>query len=150
VRLRGLSAAGLCATLALLAGGCGEARLAHTCSATDKQFISTAQLNIASLDLWAQQYLSGAVKARVVVDQARQAAATVSRTDPRDPSLATTRLYLDAMFTEYGRAVQARSRNRDAGPHMYRAYGLANFARDVLVQAQPALRAQGCDVAPLL
>jgi hypothetical protein len=150
VRLRGLSAAGLCATLALLAGGCGEAGLAHTCSATDKQFISTAQLNIASLDLWAQQYLSGEVKARVVVDQARKAAETVSGTQPRDPSLVKTRRLLDAMFTEYGRAIQARSRHRDAGPHMYRAYGLANFAHDVLVQAQPGLKAQGCDIAPLL
>jgi hypothetical protein len=54
------------------------------------------------------------------------------------------------MFTEYGRAIQARSRHRDAGPHMYRAYGLANFAHEVLVQAQPALKAQGCDIAPLL
>jgi len=150
VRLRGLSAAGLCATLALLTGGCGAARLAHTCSATDKQFISAAQLNIASLDLWAQQYLSGAVKAGVVVDQAQPAAETVSRTEPRDPSLAKTRRLLDGMFTEYARAIQARSRHRDAGPHMYRAYGLANFAHDVLVQAQPALKAQGCDVAPLL
>jgi hypothetical protein len=150
VRLRGLSAAGLCATLALLAAGCGEARLAHSCSATDKQFISTAQLNIASLDLWAQQYLSGEVKARVVVDQARTGAETVSGTQPRDPSLAKTRRLLDGMFTEYGRAIQARSRHRDAGPHMYRAYGLANFAHDVLVQAQPALKAQGCDIAPLL
>ena len=150
MRLRGLSAAGLCATLALFAGGCGEARLAHTCSVTDKQFISTAQLNIASLDLWAQQYLSGAVKAHVVVDQAKLAADTVSQIQPRDPSLAKTRLLLDAMFTEYGRAIQARSRHRDAGPHMYRAYGLANFAHDVLVQAQPALKARGCDIAPLL
>jgi len=105
---------------------------------------------MASLDLWAQQYLAGAVKARVVVDQATQAAETVARTEPRDPSLSTTRLYLDAMFTEYGRAIQARSRSRDAGPHMYRAYGLANFAHDVLVQAQPELKARGCDVAPLL
>jgi len=150
VRLRGLSAAGLCATLAVLAAGCGQARLAHTCSATDKQFISTAQLNIASLDLWAQQYLSGAVKAAVVVGQAEAAAATISRMEPRDPALAKTRRLLDAMFTEYGRAIQARARHRDAGPHMYRAYGLANFAHDVLVQAQPGLKAQGCDVAPLL
>jgi hypothetical protein len=33
---------------------------------------------------------------------------------------------------------------------MYRAYGLANFARDVLAEAQPALQPQGCDVAALL
>ena len=151
MRLRGLSAAGLCVTLALLCGGCGgAARLGHTCSATDRQFIATAQINMASLDLWAQEYLAGAVKAHVVVDQARQAAETVAGTRPRDPSLSTTRLYLGAMFTEYGRAIQARSRHRDAGPHMYRAYGLANFAHDLLVQAQPQLEARGCDVAPLL
>jgi hypothetical protein len=33
---------------------------------------------------------------------------------------------------------------------MHRAYGLANFARDVLAQAQPALQREGCNVAPLL
>jgi hypothetical protein len=33
---------------------------------------------------------------------------------------------------------------------MYRAYGLANFAHDVLVQAQPDLLERGCDVGPLL
>jgi hypothetical protein len=33
---------------------------------------------------------------------------------------------------------------------MMRAYGLANFAHDVLVQAQPALAARGCSVAALL
>ena len=30
------------------------------------------------------------------------------------------------------------------------AYGLANGARDVLAEAQPALQKKGCDVGPLL
>ena len=38
----------------------------------------------------------------------------------------------------------------DASERMHRAYGLANFAREVLVEAQPELQRQGCDVAPLL
>jgi hypothetical protein len=33
---------------------------------------------------------------------------------------------------------------------MHRAYGLANFAREVLTQAQPGLARYGCDVTPLL
>ena len=33
---------------------------------------------------------------------------------------------------------------------MYRAYGLASFARDVLTEAAPALQQRGCDVKSLL
>ena len=33
---------------------------------------------------------------------------------------------------------------------MYRAYGLANFAHTVLLQAQAPLAQLGCDVQPLL
>jgi hypothetical protein len=54
------------------------------------------------------------------------------------------------MFQEYGAAVTIQSKGGDAGERMYRAYGLANFAHDVLVQAQPALSKRGCDVAALL
>ena len=39
---------------------------------------------------------------------------------------------------------------KDSGERMLRAYGLANFARDVLADAQPALQSDGCDVAALL
>jgi hypothetical protein len=155
VRKHGLTAAGLLlAGLALfvaLSGGHGaNAATGHTCSATDKQFISAAQVNLTSMDLWGQQYLSGSAKASDVVERAEQAAQIVGGMEPRDPSLTKTRNLLDAMFTEYGRAIQAKGHHRDAGPHMYRAYGLANFAHDVLVQAQPALKVRGCDVTPLL
>jgi hypothetical protein len=54
------------------------------------------------------------------------------------------------MFNEYGEAVILHAKGKDAGERMYRAYGLANFARDVLAEAQPALQPQGCDVAALL
>ena len=41
------------------------------------------------------------------------------------------------MFQEYGTAVTMQAKGGDAGERMYRAYGLANFAHDVLTQAQP-------------
>ena len=57
---------------------------------------------------------------------------------------------MGAMFTEYARAMNAEAKHKDAGPHIQRSYGLANFAHDVLVQAEPGLKARGCDVSPLL
>ena len=155
MRKHGLTAAGLLLVTAVIllpvvAGGRAQANVGHSCSATDKQFISTAQVNLSSLNLWAGQYLQGDAKAGEVVAQARQAAAIVRKTEPRDPSLAKTRALLNSMFTEYARAIQAEAHHRDAGPHIYRAYGLANFAHDVLVQAKPALAARGWDIEPLL
>lgn len=95
-------------------------------------------------------YQSGAVEPRDVSRQAFDAAVRIQHTDPKDPSLKTAKRYLDAMFQEYGTAVTIRAKGGDAGERMYRAYGLANFAHDVLAQAQPALYRQGCDVGPLL
>jgi hypothetical protein len=95
-------------------------------------------------------YQSGAVKAKDVSQQAFDSAVRIQHTDPKDPSLKTAQRYLDAMFQEYGTAVTIQAKGGDAGERMYRAYGLANFAHDVLTQAQPALYKRGCDVAPLL
>lgn len=39
---------------------------------------------------------------------------------------------------------------KDPGERVFRAYGLTNFAREVLAEAQPALQHQVCDVAALL
>jgi hypothetical protein len=154
VRKHGLTAAGLLlASAALLvasAGGHADVQLSHTCSATDKAFITTASTNVSTVNLWAQEYLGGDARPADVIEQANRAATIVRKTEPRDPSLSQTRTLLNAMFTEYARAVQAKARKRDAGPHIYRAYGLANFAHDVLVSAGPGLKAHGCDVAPLL
>ena len=85
-----------------------------------------------------------------MIGETKQATELVQATSPTDPSLAQTRSLMSGMFTEYGRAVRAQARHRDAGPHMYRAYGLANFAHDVLEQAKPALGKRGCDITPLL
>lgn len=134
----------------LLAGCAGQARLAHTCSATDRAFIRTASLNMTALGTWGEDYLRGEAKASEVVEQARIAARMVDRARPTDPALEKTRLLMGAMFTEYGRAIQAKAKRQNAGQHMYRAYGLANFAHQILTQAEPGLRARGCDVSQLL
>ncbi len=44
----------------------------------------------------------------------------------------------------------AAKERRQAGEHMHSAYGLANFAREVLLEAQPELAKRGCDVTALL
>ena len=124
--------------------------ISHTCSATDRDFIETAKTNMAGIDLWGQQYLAGDASAGDVAAEAGRAARIVGGTAPTDPSLAKTRRLVVGMFTEYRKAMEQQSKHRDAGADIFRAYGLANFAHDVLVRAQPALAKRGCDVAPLL
>ena len=46
--------------------------------------------------------------------------------------------------------MKLQAHHGNAGPHMYRAYGLANYAHDVLSRAQPALKVRGCDLTDLL
>jgi hypothetical protein len=117
---------------------------------TDQSFIQTASVDLTGLGSLNADYQSGQVEAKEVAQQAFDAAVRVQPTDPKDPSLKTAQRYLDAMFQEYGTAVTIHTKGGDAGERMHRAYGLANFAHDVLVQAQPALYEQGCDVGPLL
>ena len=69
---------------------------------------------------------------------------------PTDPSLQQTQRLIVGMLVEYAKAVQIQERHGNAGPHMYRAYGLANYAHGVLENAQPALSARGCDLSQLL
>jgi hypothetical protein len=137
-------------SLVLFVGGNSRAAVIHTCSATDRQFLSTAQLNMAALGSLSQDYLSGDAKADEVIRQTDSAVVGLRSTDPSDPSLSKTRSILRAMFLEYGRAIRADQKHHDPGKYIYRAYGLANFAHDVLAQAQPALAKRGCDVSPLL
>ena len=137
-------------SLVLLVGGKGRAAVVHTCSATDKQFIGTAQLNMAALGSLSEDYLHGDAKADDVIEQTQAAVNGLRNTDPSDPSLSKTRAILRAMFLEYGRAIRADQHHHDPGQYIYRAYGLANFAHDVLAQAQPALAERGCDISPLL
>jgi hypothetical protein len=137
-------------SLVLLLGGKSGAAVVHTCSATDRQFISAAQLNMAALGSLSEEYLHGDAKADDVIQQTKSSVVVMHNTNPSDPSLSKTRAILRAMFLEYGRAIRADKRHHDPGQHIYRAYGLANFAHDVLSQAKPALAKRGCDISPLL
>jgi hypothetical protein len=154
--LRGIGVIAAALVLAFAIGfgvrGLGtEEALAHSCSATDKRFIKTATTNMTALGIWADGYRNGEISADEVASQARAAARRVVYVKPRDPSLREAQRLMDAMFTEYGEAVVLAAEERTrAGRHMHRAYGLANFARDVLVDAQPELARHGCDVGPLL
>jgi hypothetical protein len=134
----------------LLLGGNSNAAVSHTCSATDRQFLGTAQLNMAALGTLSQDYLQGAAEADEVIMQTDSAITGLLNTNPSDPSLSKTRAILRAMFLNYGRAIRADKHHKDPGKYIYRAYGLANFAHDVLAQAKPALAKRGCDVSPLL
>ena len=134
----------------LLLGGNSNAAVRHTCSATDRQFLSAAQLNMAALGSLSQDYLRGDADADDVIMQADSSVTSLLNTNPSDPSLSKTRTILRAMFLNYGRAIRADKKHRDPGRYIYRAYGLANFAHDVLAQARPALAERGCDVSPLL
>ena len=138
------------AALVVLNTGTGNAAVSHTCSATDRQFLGAAQLNMAALGTLSQDYLQGNAKADDVILQTQSAVTSLLNTDPSDPSLSKTRTILRAMFIEYGRAIRADKHHHDPGKYIYRAYGLANFAHDVLAQAKPALAKRGCDVSPLL
>jgi hypothetical protein len=137
-------------SLVLLVGGNGKAAVSHTCSATDRQFLGTAQLNMAALGTLSEDYLQGDAPADEVIQQTDSAVTSLLNTNPSDPSLSKTRSILRAMFLEYGRAIRADKHHHDPGKYIYRAYGLANFAHDVLSQAGPALAKRGCDVSPLL
>ena len=150
--MKRISATAAALVLAFLAAGCGESKtsLAHTCGATDRHFIQTATVNMTALTLWAAGYQQGDIGADQVVVQANDAAKLVDYATPRDPSLRQAQTLLGAMFSEYAKAVEAEEKGKRAGEKMYRAYGLANFAREVLLQAQPALKRQGCDVQALL
>src|SRR5262249_3961131 len=124
--------------------------VSHTCSVTDRAFIDGARTNVDAVDLWGQQYLDGDAGPKEVAAEAARAAKIVGATRPTDPSLTQAGSLLVAMFTAYRQAMEQRAKHRDAGDHIFHAYGLANFARDVLVKAAPALAQRGCDVSPLL
>ncbi len=138
------------AALVVLNTGTGNAAVSHTCSATDRQFLGAAELNMAALGSLSQDYLQGDAQADDVIMQTDSAVTSLLNTDPSDPSLSKTQKIMRAMFLEYGRAIRADKHHHDPGKYIYRAYGLANFAHDTLAQAQPALAKRGCDVSPLV
>ena len=105
---------------------------------------------MTALELWSEQYGSGEASKDDLVSQARTAAKIVRGSRPTDFALQQTRSLVTGMLVEYAKAVQLQGKHGDAGAHMYRAYGLANFAHTVLVRAQSPLDRLGCDIRPLL
>ena len=149
----GLIAAGLALLAAVVLATNGHARSAsveHTCSAADRQFIQKTELNMTALGIWSEDYRRGEATEAEVAAEARRAARRVETLKPSDPSLRQAKLYVAGMFAEYGRGLAAKAKQKNAATHVYRAYGLANFAHDVLADAAPALRRRGCDVSSLL
>src|SRR5204863_1852874 len=73
----GVIAAGLVvAAVVLVAGGRAapsRGGVTHTCSATDRQFISVAELNISSIGMFGDDYLHGSAATKEVVGAARDA-----------------------------------------------------------------------------
>lgn len=116
----------------------------------DQRFLQTANVDVTAFNALADDFRAGRVDSEEIAREAFSAAKRVARVTPKDPSLRQAQAYLDGMFVEYGEAVRLHAKGKDAGERMLRAYGLANFARDVLAEAQPALQAEGCDVGPLL
>jgi hypothetical protein len=150
LRRIGVTAATLC-LLAFSAGCSGSSEAGeHSCGATDKSFIATASVDVTALGSLTVDYQSGLAGPDEVAQEAFDAAERVTHVKPHDPSLRTAQKYLDGMFREYGEAVTLQAKGENGGERMYRAYGLANFAHDVLAQAQPELLSRGCDVGPLL
>jgi hypothetical protein len=136
--------------LALVTNGRAKPNLVHTCSATDRQFIEAARTNMTALELWSEQYQSGDATAEDVTGQAHAAAKIMRGAGPTDFSLRQAQRLVIGMLSQYAKGVQLHEKHRDAGPTMYRAYGLANFAHTLLLRNQQPLAKLGCDVQPLL
>ena len=148
----GVTAAAVLACVVVVSG-CAtapEASATHTCGPTGKRFIKTASVNMTALAIWAAGYQSGEIPPEKVAEEAKNAARRLAHGEPSDPSLRQAQRYMNAMFEEYGEAVSLSAKGKGAGKRMHRAYGLANFAREVLVAAEPELAKRGCDVGPLL
>ena len=124
--------------------------VAHSCTAIDQSFIQTASIDVTGLAVLADEFKTGAVRPQAVAREAFDSAERVRHVRPKDPSLREAQTYLGGMFSEYGAAVELLVEGKDASSRMHRAYGLANFARTVLSEAQLPLLRRGCDVAPLL
>ena len=76
------------ATMVLLMSANSKAAVNHTCSATDRQFLGTAQLNMAALGSLSQDYLQGNAQADDVILQPES---NVHRRRSRSRSSAYTR-----------------------------------------------------------
>jgi hypothetical protein len=152
---RGLTAAGLVvvAVVVMAASRPQSAKttpIQHVCGALDRQFIRAAALSTAELALLGQDYLAGNMSARDALAQTRNASLRLNVSAPRDPSLKLTRILMQEMLDEYGKAIQAKAKGRSPGRHIYRSYSFAYYARQVLTDARPLLEPKGCSVGDLL
>jgi hypothetical protein len=137
------------AVLASAGRSSAPAKIVHTCGLTDRQFLSNYEVQLAAVGMYGDDYLAGSAKAQEVIGAAREAARVVRTSAPFDPSLLVVRHYAPAMFLEYGRAVKARAAGKNASPAMYRSYSISTHVNEVLRDAQPGLKAAGCDVTDL-
>lgn len=124
--------------------------MSHSCSAADKQFLATAESNMTQLRYWSESLVSGDATPAVVIKQAHAEARQVDATRPTDMSMRTARSLVRKMFIEYAAAVKAKALGNSPGRHVRTAYTLANGVHELLVQAQPGMSAEGCNLAPLL
>jgi hypothetical protein len=122
----------------------------HSCGLTDRQFLTTYDLQLQAVGMYGNDYLHGDAKAQDAISAAKEAAVAVRSSAPFDPTLQTVKHLAPPMFLEFGRAVKLRATGKDASPAMYRAYSLSARVRDVLAEAQPKLTALGCDVNDVL
>ena len=114
--------------------------VSHSCSVTDKQFLVTLQSNMTQLSYWSDSLISGDATPAVVIEA----------TGPSDMAMLTVRSLVRKMFLEYAAAVKAKALGSPPGDHVRIAYTLANNVHEILVQAQPGMTAQGCNLTPLL
>lgn len=154
MRRIGVTAAALVVALVFalsVRGGTGSGDpLVHSCDAADRRFLEKAAVYVTSFDAWASDFRAGSADPAAVAEEASLAAEEVTTVEPSDPSLRVAQKYLDAMFTEYGQALELQAAGEDAGDRFWRAWGLRNFSHDALAEAQPALARLGCDVGALL
>ena len=125
------------------------APVTFTCSAADKQFITTVSANLTQLSYWSDALISHDVAPAVVVKQAKSEAVQVGQTRPQDRTLHATRDLLGSMFLEYSKAVAATVERHERG----QAHGDRVAARPCRrTICSPARRTgsatQGCDVSP--
>ena len=158
VRVKRLTAATL-ATSALVFGlsvvaGNGRAQAArsvsYSCTAPDRQFISTVSTNLTQLSYWSDALVSHDADPSVVGKEAKSESDQVTATRPDDRTLSATRDLISSMFLEYSRAVSASAHGRGGQNHMTSAWRLAHSVHDLLAGAKDGLAAKGCDVSPLL
>ena len=158
VRVKRLTAATL-ATSALVFGmsvlaGNGRAQAArpvtYSCTAPDRQFITTVSTNLTRLSSWSDALVSHDADPSVVVKEAKSESDQVNATRPNDRTLSATRDLISSMFLEYSRAVSASAHGRPGQGHMTSAWRLAHSVHDLLAGAKDGLASKGCDVSPLL